>query len=524
MRYLTLLGWLSIFVLSSAWPCRAVEQTEAPVAALVIQPATIELPRFVHDAVGQAIIIARTTVGAVVPADLHLSFTSSPGIEITLGKWNGAAGDITWPVSVRVTGDAPDDGTADFRLVYDIAPDGNASQGSGTRLQRAQLAVKVQPSRVVSPVDDAELSIKGDSAVISEGRPVTTYLLIRNKSNYPFKAETLLFDKPKFLTVTAALAETEVKLHEVKPHETWRVPLVIQIAQLEREQIGEWLILANVTLTRGEGSFERKDSGVVDYKVNVGVPGVSDVLKVLDLPSLLLVPGALVLATWSLLFGGSAADQRKWLEWKTTSFWLVSITISIIIFLALWATGKWVSFVPDFLVAFGVGDVAFLWLGCVGGGVVTFMVYWGWVCYRARRREPLSTDEPIDILRKLGRANLPFYLPILKRTGEEQEIFKLSFTAPSGKAWTIPKMLLQRLVSDQRAGNLIGEVNRANNRQADGLPDLIRALQRGLRRKFLVGPRRVSLKWNAGSLSRPELLSVNELSSAGDPISPIRYA
>lgn len=520
-----ILAWLFVVFLTSPWPCLANEERATPVSALVVEPATIKIPRFDHDAVTEATVIARTTGAADLPADLDLSFIASPGLEITLGERVASAGDIAWPVRVRVTGDAPNDSAVDFRLAYSIAAkesDSGAATAPTVQLQRARLEVKVEPGRAASPVDDAELSIKTDATAISEGVPLRAYLLIRNKSNHPFAVETLSIDKPKFLTVVKMQDKADVG-----PHDTLRVPLNIEIAKDEKPQIGDWLILASVTLTRGEGKFKRRGVAVVEQKVQVGVPGVSDVLKVLDLPSFLLVPGALVLATWSLLFGAGETGKPKWLEWKSSSFWVVSITVSIVIF----GTLSELRIGPDFLVAFSVRDVAWLWLGCVGGGAVTLALYRGaeksWGAYRAARaeaerraREPLQSDKPIDILRKLERANLPFYLPSHTRTvaGQDQQIFKLGFPAPEGKAWVVPKMMLRQRAQEEPAKHQMQQIVAENNRPDDGRAELVAAVEKGLQKSW------ISLGWEGGELSRPEPLLDDQLGPAGSTTSPINVA
>lgn len=517
-----ILAWLFFAFLTSPWPCLANEEGAAPFSELVVEPDTIKIPRFGQDAITEVTVIARTTGAASLPADVDLSFVASPGLELTLGEQLAGAGDIAWPVRVRVTGDAPDESAIDFRLAYSIAAKGSGSDPAAmpiVQLQRARLAVMVEPERSASPTEDAEISIKTDDIAITESASLRVYLLIRNKSNYPFTVETPVIHHPKFLTVTNIQ-----KRASVGAHDTLQVPLDMEIAKGEKPQIGEWLILASVTLTRGEGKFERTGVAVVEQKIKVGVPGVSDVLQALDLPSLLLVPGALVLATWSLLFGAAQTGKFTWLEWKSSSFWLVSITVSIIIFGAL----SQLRIGPDFLVAFSVRDVAWLWLGCVAGGGITFALYRGGekglAGYRAARaetqrraREPLQSDKPIDILRKLERTNLPFYLPSYTRTlaGQEQQIFELGFPAPEGRAWIIPKIILRPQSEDEAVKRLVAQISASNNRPSDGRAELVAAVEKALQQNW------IRLDWEAGELSRPETLPADQLGNAGSKKSPI---
>lgn len=528
-----LLAWL-FTVLPSSWQGVVSQEETTPISALVVEPAAIEVARFDQRAFADVNVIARATGVGDLPADAKLSFTASRGLEVKIGDRTTSAGDIVWPVSVRATGNPPDASGIDFRLAYAIdapAPGRDATMtpttrtetdGSPIRLQRVRLAVTVMPSRNASPDADADVSIKTDFADISYGVPGRAYLLVKNKSNYPFAVEKPAIAKPAFLdvTVTPSLADQT----SVPPHETMRVPLDISIPANEKSRIGEWLILASVTLSRGEGADKHTGTAVVEQKVKVGVPGVSDVLKALDLPSLLLVPGALVLATWSLLLGAGEAAKPKWLEWKSSSFWLVSITVSIIIFgiASMRST-------TNFLVAYNIEDVGRLWLFCVFGSAVAFFLYrvtaWGLNSFREMRaeaerqaREPLTTDKPIAIMRKLRRANLRFYLEGYLRSfaGLEQRIFKVDFPAPDGKAWAVPQMLLRRLKDQPAARELMQQIVAANDRSADGLDPLVAALELGLKKDW------ISFSWEASELSGPRLLAMDQLGKAGERNSPIK--
>jgi hypothetical protein len=524
-----LVAGLLFVVMTSSWPSLADDEA-TPFSAVVVEPATIKMARFDQAAVATVSVIARAGAAADLPADPKLSFTASPGLEIKIGDRTVAAGDIVWPVSVRLAGDAPDESAVDFRLAYAVASTAPGRDAAATpapppttRLQRARLAVTVAPSRDASPAADADISIKTDFAGIVYGVPARAYLLIKNTSSYPFTVDKPDFAKPDFLTVAVALPMADRT--SVPPHATLRLPLDIRIMESGKSQVGEWLILAGVTLRRGDGAGERTATTVVEQKVPVGVPGVSDVLKALDLPSLLLVPGALVLATWSLLLGAGDAAKPKWLEWKSSSFWVVSITISIGVIAA--ASRIWDI---NFLIAYNVDDVGKLWLGCVGGGVATFILYLiakgglnRWRAWRAetkrQARVPLTTDKPIAIMRKLSHANMRFYLEGYERTvlTQQQPIFKLDFPAPDKQAWAVPRMMLKRLRDDKAAKDVVQRITNANNRQQDGPDPLVDALEHGLKKKW------ISLLWEAGELSGPQALPADKLGTATGRSSPIEF-
>lgn len=491
---------------------------DAPIASLAVMPAKIELDRFGAAPFDVAVVAHVTGVGRL-PADLELSFSASPGLDVRIGKPLSKLGDIVWPVRIAVNGDAADAGAVDFRLAYPAA-----SGAEKPLVQRASLDVQVEPARHASPVDDADVSIKIDAADISEDVPIRSYLVVKNKSNQAFTVAALGIAGPKFLNM-----RYDMKSAVVAGHGALRVPLDISVAAPERAQIGEWLILANVTLTRGEGNHRETGVAVAEQKVKVGVPGVSDVLKVLDLPSLLLVPGALILATWSLLLGAIGAGKYTWLEWKSVSFWLVAITLSI----AAFAVQNFFGFGPNFLVAYGISDVAWLWFGSVGFGVASFALglaaHWSWRRFRDWRakisrqaHEPLAADEPIDTLRKLLEKNLPLYMPSYARLpppdGREQAIFKTGFAESDGKAWIIPKMLYAQAPGGSDATQLMIAIGNAND-QADSRPAaLVELLAEGL------SGGSITLTWENGAIGSPTQMPADGFAVGVPPASPLEWA
>ncbi len=293
-----------------------------------VEPQAVALWRFDGTA-ARVLVIAGDGGSQDGIRDLRLFHTATPGLAVeTEPAKDAPPGQAVWEVSVRAAADAPDRGFADF-YVSGRGPPGDPG-GPATWLPAgyARLTVGVQPPRDASPLADAELSIETDSATADEYAPAIAYLKIQNTSNHPLRFADIEVLAPPFLDIEPALRQAEIA-----PHATLIVPFELKLN--DRPRIGEWLLLASVTVARGSGPLEQRGIGVVEQTVAVGVPGVSEVLKLLELPSVLLVPGALILATWSLLLGGGAQNQPGWLQWKTSSFWLVAITLSIGVFGAL---------------------------------------------------------------------------------------------------------------------------------------------------------------------------------------------
>jgi hypothetical protein len=511
-----LFTWLFFICLLQPGPGLASDEEATPASPLVVEPASIKVARFDRDAVARVMVVTRAAEAAGVPGNPKLAFITSPGLEVTLGDRAGDVGEYAWQVSVRAAAGAPDDGVVDFRLVPETPSTGLKRPSEPTHHPwRAQLKVKVAPDLAASPIDDADISIRTESANVSDHAPGRALLLVGNKSSYPFTVDKIEIESPEFLTVAPKSRNLSVGAHE-----TLGVPLEIKIPEQKAAPIGEIPFFVSVTVRRGENDGEHKNAAtvgtaVVEQKVTVGVPGVSDALTAIGLPSLLLVPGALVLATWSLLLGTEEAAKFKWLDWKSSSFWVVSITISIIVFGIIYY--MWSA---NLLIAYNVKDVAWLWIGSVSLSAVTFGLNRALKELLACYTEPRPKDEPIDIMKKLQRANLPFYLQSYVRTSnnnQKQTIFRLTFSAPNGKVWVIPLMLLAQLAHNKDADALMLQID-DKNRQADdkGRDALVENLKKGL------GENWISFKWQGGEVGRPSLLSVDHLGEAVTSISPIR--
>ena len=514
--------WLTALVLALAAfliPTAAALSQAAPpgAATLVVKPASVEIPRFGGEV--QASVFARTPDGAPPPPDLTLGFSAPPGVAVVVGPKTPGPGQVSWLVTLSAKGDPEDAGSIDFH----VTRPGGARAGLPAP---ASLTIAVAPGRTSSPAEDIELAIKTDFGTITETSAAGAYLVVKNKAKYPLSVEALRVDSPRFLSVWAIelddgrrcpsrglkhlrTSQPLTPAVSVPPHGTVRIPLCLDMGT---PRIGDWLLLADATVARTQGGAVSRGEAFAEQKVTVGVPGVSDVLKVLDVPSLLIVPGALILGTWSLLLGGAAASQPGWLQFKTSSFWIAAVTLSIVIFAAL----KLLPGTPDFLFAFSLTSVAFLWVGCVGGAGLTYFGWRGVLEYQRRQREPLETDKPLQILRKLKRAGAGFYLAPVEVTQatQKQKVFVLPFAAPEGKAWVVPKIKVAAGKAATGADEAVKAVMALND-HSTGLQALIDAAARRLEAG------RITLTWEEGLVQRPALRGADQLSKPGVPASPL---
>lgn len=210
-----LFTWLFFICLLQPGPGLASDEEATPASPLVVEPASIKVARFDRDAVARVMVVTRAAEAAGVPGNPKLAFITSPGLEVTLGDRAGDVGEYAWQVSVRAAAGAPDDGVVDFRLVPETPSTGLKRPSEPTHHPwRAQLKVKVAPDLAASPIDDADISIRTESANVSDHAPGRALLLVGNKSSYPFTVDKIEIESPEFLTVAPKSRNLSVGAHE----------------------------------------------------------------------------------------------------------------------------------------------------------------------------------------------------------------------------------------------------------------------------------------------------------------------
>jgi hypothetical protein len=159
-----------------------------------------------------------------------------------------------------------------------------------------------------------------------------------------------------------------------------------------------------------------------DYTVKLGVFGQSELLTALGIPSLLLLPGFLIVTLWMLLWRfrrfrlgvlfGLKEDDKFAFTVKDPEFWLLGITFSLLIFI-------FARFFPGFgyQQAYQLYDIAWLWAVSIVFGLALYFSafrYDRWLQKKAQKRldaakreeteRTLTTDD--DVLTALKRMRL----------------------------------------------------------------------------------------------------------------------
>jgi hypothetical protein len=205
---------------------------------------------------------------------------------------------------------------------------------------------------------------------------------------------------------------------------------------------------------------------VLDKDFTVGVFGESAILQATAIPSVMLLPGFLLVTTLILLIKASWKTGLLQLDLKKPEFWFFSITVSLVIFLLYpWLSGPLLSVLfrqpvssRDYIQGYGFYDILLLWLGAILLGCLIWAVgsagLWLGLRIRERRREalvPNKDDEPFTILRKIAANRQGFDLQEVRypRDTGTQPLFLLPSGFPEpGKVWVAPRIQLRWLKDD----------------------------------------------------------------------------
>lgn len=190
---------------------------------------------------------------------------------------------------------------------------------------------------------------------------------------------------------------------------------VIPFAMSASPQVvpGKYTVMGMVTLRADDGATQ---TVIASHEIEVVVLGESDLLKLIGLPSLLFLPGALIIITWHLLWSlGKSVEERATFPLPATSsdFWVVAIVLSLLAALAYPLMTQLVfGEQRDYLISYGFKDFAFIFSLAIGVALLTYLVCLAMVglyrkihAWNLRRQLPQTADTPEQILDKLARLN-----------------------------------------------------------------------------------------------------------------------
>jgi hypothetical protein len=415
MNYLRNWMWL---LLGCVLPLCAAAQTA--LVQLEVVPQTLELSSCADGA--HLLVIARNPSNIESASDLELKTFADVPIQLqpgTAGAKKLKPGEnISWDFKVTCTSGFS---TGGLQVVLNSKLD--RPRGALAQIVTKAVTVKLRDPQLLESI--VTIDVKSTLESLTSGEKGELDLTVINKTERPVKMSIKPAGPFKFDPVDKSLT--------IAPFATEIVRFIVW--EEGRVKVGKQLLVFGGQV---ETEGVRRDF-LLTREINVGVLGESAVLKLLSVPSLLLLPGFLFMSSYLLLW------RWKWLrhddsttppvDEASSGFWLLSITLSIFISGAFWLYRR------DFFSFYGLNDLIVVWLLSITLGCLAYL---GWHHYLNRREEakyPRPTDTPVEVLRKLQPTTRKMAVARVNIKGGKSPAFVL-LQNEDGSAYVCPRMIL----------------------------------------------------------------------------------
>ena len=320
-------------------------------------------------------------------------------------------------VKIKNTSDFSSPKKVYFQISYQFqsAPDAAES----TAIQFVPLTLN--PAAITAAVLKVSAATSGEE--ISETQPGDIYLSIENDSSQNAEINQIKTDCSK---CGVENPENEVSIQtdqefpiKLAPYDSILVHYRVILKGQSAVKPGKLLTAFNIEAYLPES--KREISAALSQTVTLGVMGESEIVKLLGIPSLLFLPGFLMLATMILMAkvlpikrnGTQILPEVFTLvsDAKNIYFWLISISLSIlcVYFYPKITSGLavigWVSGSRNLLVGYGLTDLFVLWVGSVLVGfliIVIIRLVFEILLQRENALLITGSEEVIEFLQKLA--------------------------------------------------------------------------------------------------------------------------
>lgn len=373
----------------------------------------------------QAVVTA-TNRSTMVLQDVGLSFPGG-SVEVEPGQPQRVpvAGSVHWLVTVSRDEEAPP-GQLPWLLRYTAGEGAGAAPGA-----RAGSLQFVDPP---APPDPVKVEVLSKLSVLEDVREGgLAFLKIENLTDRPLVVTGVDPHSPYFVRVLPVVAGVEARpcskkradaaagerdrTHDLPPRSSLLLPY--SLAACRVVEPGDHLVAWEVAVAeRRSGAIPRRVFASHGFKAQV--LGESALLQAVKVPSLLLLPGVLVLLTIGFLrhrvHRRDPSAKRFGLD--EPDFWILAVGISVVVGLLYPVVTRRLGDPRDYLVSYGIRDIFNLWLASMAiGGVGYVAWHWGntaldrmsqtwreWRHFRSKQRYPQPGDRPLDVLEKLADA------------------------------------------------------------------------------------------------------------------------
>ena len=371
---------------------------------------------------------------------------------------------------------------------------------------------KIKPLTAITGIELARAEIKGLPESLAHERPGQMFVVVTNQYSSPLTVKDVKSLGPSYIELLAPDAK------DTPPGQQSRKPS-LRIAPGQTEAIaysikpksevvpGKYTLIAAVDVESDDKLAATVMTSAQD--INVVVLGESDLLKFLGIPSLLFLPGVLMLITWRFLALRGKSDEaaKKYKpQWNTSEFWVIAVALSLITALIYpWLTVLVLTNSRNFLVAYGLLDYELI----LGFSLVTSMLAFGvargarmaWNARKARRlaeTAPTTEDTPLQILKKLALLRGENLFQQYAASGNQAaRLLRLEPWSTETEAWFVPRAEIRDF--NQNDDQAVDERDRLIHQPPPDAAAVLAKVQEGIQRQWWPEP-----SWRSeGDVRRP---------------------
>jgi hypothetical protein len=385
---------------------------QSPEVELEVAPASVGLA---PDGSARVLVLVRNRA-AVELRDVRLSWFSDADIDVAVEAPASPVvvpySALTWVLRLSATEDGPAAGRVHLRIDYVWEREAGTGPAPGVVVG----SLEVQPRHPQPAESVAEVGIETALTSLNRYRPGLIYLVVSNTAGVPIRVKKISPQGPGFVTFEGPELGEGATL---APGEARAFPYQVRVPG--RVRPGKHLLLFDVDLEWEDAGRLWTRREIVTHEVEVGVFGESGILTAVGVPSLLILPGVLMLLTVKLLWRSDGSQGEFPLKVTSAEAGLIAVTLSLLTALVYPVVTGWAGTPRNYLEGYELWDVMWVWFGSVVVAAAGYLLVVGgtrlWTraaaeleAWRKRRRTP-SDGDPIAVLRMLNRLGLGLKLP-----------------------------------------------------------------------------------------------------------------
>lgn len=430
--------------LSASLLLAGITLAESDPVSLEIVPSEINLCSQLAQNRPQMFRVVARNSGATPVGDLALGLIHNTGANFVPPQpapvYRLAPGSSTqWDFSAT----EPQDGVLAAKVYFLLSYRTGIKEGSAS----AQLDVKQRTREPLEKMATAVMSL--GSSALDESQPVNGYMIVTNLSEHNIEAAIacpastgLIFDFPELTSKSmgdCSCGDGKTKCNsvarklELMAGEVVPVPISISA---KKASAGNRKIVFETNLSWNDRGCAYKATVVTTQDLAVNILAQSELLTALGIPSLLLLPGALIMIVVGMMwkagvrFGNPSTVEFPYQAKTAPEFWVFAISLSF----AAVLVGRYV-FDRPYLTIYGLTDLMWLWsFSVLIGGLAFFIAdifYLGIIRglrWWEERYKPLPGEPVREVLVKLGRSKKRCIPSALSRLGNGYSVLSLLST------------------------------------------------------------------------------------------------